>query len=125
MACQPRRRERPGGGHRAGFAGQQAGRRQAPAFSRDPGAAHGADIGMAKQKLPRLIETSDGRHAVELAPDVRSSSGKRVTSGQFGSRARLPECPVDAIQPDTDPRLEEWLSPNARYAKIWPKITVW
>ena len=36
----------------------------------------------------------------------------------------VPECPVDAIQPDTDPRLEEWLSLNAKYAKIWPKITV-
>ena len=36
----------------------------------------------------------------------------------------VPECPVDAIQPDTDPGLEEWLSLNAEYAKIWPKITV-
>jgi ferredoxin len=36
----------------------------------------------------------------------------------------VPECPVDAIQPDTDPGLEEWLSLNAKYAKIWPKITV-
>ena len=30
----------------------------------------------------------------------------------------VPECPVDAIQPDTDPGLEEWLSLNAKYAKI-------
>ena len=36
----------------------------------------------------------------------------------------VPECPVDAIQPDTDPGLDEWLSLNAEYAKIWPKITV-
>ena len=36
----------------------------------------------------------------------------------------VPECPVDAIQPDTDPGLEKWLSLNAEYAKIWPKITV-
>jgi ferredoxin len=36
----------------------------------------------------------------------------------------VPECPVDAIQPDTDPGLEKWLSLNAGYAKIWPKITV-
>ena len=36
----------------------------------------------------------------------------------------VPECPVDAIKPDTDPGLEEWLSLNAKYAKIWPQITV-
>ena len=33
----------------------------------------------------------------------------------------VPECPVDAIQPDTDPGLEEWLSLNAKYAKISAK----
>ena len=36
----------------------------------------------------------------------------------------VPECPVDAIKPDTEPRLEKWLSLNAEYAKIWPNITV-
>jgi NAD-dependent dihydropyrimidine dehydrogenase PreA subunit len=36
----------------------------------------------------------------------------------------VPECPVDAIQPDTEPGLEKWLSLNAEYAKIWPQITV-
>ena len=35
-----------------------------------------------------------------------------------------PECPVDAIKPDTEPGLEQWLSLNAEYAKIWPNITV-
>jgi NAD-dependent dihydropyrimidine dehydrogenase PreA subunit len=30
-----------------------------------------------------------------------------------------PECPVDAIKPDTEPGLEKWLSLNAEYAKIW------
>ncbi len=33
----------------------------------------------------------------------------------------VPECPVDAIKPDTEPGLEKWLSLNAEYAKIWPK----
>ena len=36
----------------------------------------------------------------------------------------VPECPVDAIKPDTDPGLEEWLSLNAKYAKIWPNIKI-
>src|SRR6516162_2743029 len=36
----------------------------------------------------------------------------------------VPECPVDAIKPDTDPGLGEWLSLNAKYAKIWPSIKV-
>jgi ferredoxin len=35
-----------------------------------------------------------------------------------------PECPVDAIKPDTEPGLEKWLGINAEYAKTWPNITV-
>ena len=35
-----------------------------------------------------------------------------------------PECPVDAITPDTGPGLEKWLSLNAEYARIWPNIAV-
>ena len=34
-----------------------------------------------------------------------------------------PECPVEAIKPDTEPGLEKWLKLNAEYAKIWPNIT--
>ena len=35
-----------------------------------------------------------------------------------------PECPVDAIKPDTEPKLEKWLEINTQYAQIWPNITV-
>jgi ferredoxin len=35
-----------------------------------------------------------------------------------------PECPVDAIKPDTEPGLEKWLEINAKYAQVWPNITV-
>ena len=35
-----------------------------------------------------------------------------------------PECPVEAIKPDTEPGLEKWLELNAEYAKTWPNITV-
>jgi len=35
-----------------------------------------------------------------------------------------PECPAEAIKPDTEPGLEKWLSLNAQYAKVWPNITV-
>jgi ferredoxin len=35
-----------------------------------------------------------------------------------------PECPVEAIKPDTEPGLEKWLEVNAEYAKSWPNITV-
>lgn len=34
-----------------------------------------------------------------------------------------PECPVDAIKPDTEPGLEKWLELNAKYASEWPNIT--
>lgn len=34
-----------------------------------------------------------------------------------------PECPADAIKPDTENNLGEWLAINTKYAKIWPNIT--
>ena len=34
-----------------------------------------------------------------------------------------PECPAEAIMPDTEDGLEEWLSINAKLAKSWPNIT--
>ena len=35
-----------------------------------------------------------------------------------------PECPVDAIFPDIEPGLEQWIELNARFAKEWPEITI-
>ena len=35
-----------------------------------------------------------------------------------------PECPAEAIKPDTEPGLEQWLQLNAEFAKSWPNITV-
>jgi ferredoxin len=36
-----------------------------------------------------------------------------------------PECPVDAIKPDTEDEPDgKWLSVNSEYAKVWPNITV-
>lgn len=39
-----------------------------------------------------------------------------------------PECPIDAILPDTDPEAEKWLELNRTYSdqtrqKAWPNIT--
>jgi ferredoxin len=34
-----------------------------------------------------------------------------------------PECPVEAIVPDTEPGVEEWLAINTEYASKWPNIT--
>jgi ferredoxin len=34
-----------------------------------------------------------------------------------------PECPAEAIVPDTEPDLESWLALNARYSAAWPNIT--
>ena len=34
-----------------------------------------------------------------------------------------PECPVDAIKPDTEPDLEKWLEVNRQYSESWPNIT--
>ena len=33
-----------------------------------------------------------------------------------------PECPADAIKPDTDIGAEKWVGFNRKYALIWPNI---
>jgi ferredoxin len=35
-----------------------------------------------------------------------------------------PECPAEAIKPDTEPGLEKWLELNTEYSKSWPNISV-
>ena len=35
-----------------------------------------------------------------------------------------PECPADAIRPDTEPGLEQWLDINTKFASLWPNITI-
>ena len=34
-----------------------------------------------------------------------------------------PECPVDAIEPDTNEGTAEWVKVNERYSEGWPNIT--
>ena len=33
-----------------------------------------------------------------------------------------PECPAEAILPDTDPNATKWVEMNRKYAEIWPNI---
>jgi ferredoxin len=34
-----------------------------------------------------------------------------------------PECPVDAIKPDTGDGMERWVTLNKSYSESWPRIT--
>lgn len=34
-----------------------------------------------------------------------------------------PECPAEAILPDTEPNLESWIELNGKYSAEWPNIT--
>jgi ferredoxin len=34
-----------------------------------------------------------------------------------------PECPVDAIKPDTQKGMDKWLALNREYSEKWPNIT--
>ena len=34
-----------------------------------------------------------------------------------------PECPEEAIVPDTEPGVEQWVALNQKYSEIWPNIT--
>jgi ferredoxin len=35
-----------------------------------------------------------------------------------------PECPAEAIIPDTEPNTDKWVEFNAKYSAQWPNITV-
>ncbi|MDB5524570.1 MAG: ferredoxin [Rhizobium sp.] len=35
-----------------------------------------------------------------------------------------PECPAKAIVPDSEPSSSQWLGINAKYATLWPNISV-
>ena len=34
-----------------------------------------------------------------------------------------PECPAEAILPDSEPDTEKWVEQNKKYAELWPNIT--
>ena len=34
-----------------------------------------------------------------------------------------PECPINAILPDTEPDTAQWVEMNRKYAELWPNIT--
>jgi ferredoxin len=34
-----------------------------------------------------------------------------------------PECPVDAIEPDTNDGANNWIDHNTKYSELWPVIT--
>ena len=34
-----------------------------------------------------------------------------------------PECPADAIRPDTESDMDKWVAFNRKYALLWPVIT--
>lgn len=36
----------------------------------------------------------------------------------------VPECPIDAIKPDTDPNMETYVAFNRQYAEQWPNISL-
>jgi ferredoxin len=33
-----------------------------------------------------------------------------------------PECPIEAIKPDSEPGVAPWLELNLKYARLWPNI---
>jgi ferredoxin len=51
----------------------------------------------------------EGENMLVIHPDERIDCG-----------VCEPECPVDAIKPDTEPEFEKWLPLNEEFAKVWP-----
>ncbi|MFT6774936.1 MAG: ferredoxin [Paracoccaceae bacterium] len=35
-----------------------------------------------------------------------------------------PECPAEAIKPDTEPGMEDWVEFNRKWSDAWPNITI-
>lgn len=33
-----------------------------------------------------------------------------------------PECPVEAISPDSEPNMEKWVDHNLKFSELWPNI---
>src|SRR5258706_103172 len=70
-----------------------------------------------RARYPRAGPESVGAFRVAVAVHcVLSAAG--IDCGLW-----QPECPADAIKPDTEPGLEKWLEVNTEYAKTWPNIT--
>ena len=53
---------------------------------------------------------------------ARTCSSSAPTSASTAGVCE-PECPVDAIKPDSESGLEKWLELNREYAQKWPNIT--
>jgi len=34
-----------------------------------------------------------------------------------------PECPINAIEADTNDNMEKWVTLNKKYSEVWPNIT--
>ena len=62
---------------------------------------------------------------VALAGDVRPGFAVLPVQLQpvLGRGVCEPECPPEAILPDTDPTAENWLELNRQYSESWPNIT--
>ena len=37
--------------------------------------------------------------------------------------AFVSQCPIDAIEPDTNEGIKKWLDINTKYSEIWPNIS--
>ncbi len=108
---------------RAGFRGKGATFQVAhPRKTTIPGVPH--DIRRDRQlrslqiyrlrgSLPRRLLRYEGENFLVIHPDECIDCG-----------VCEPECPAEAIKPDTEPGLDKWLKINADYASIWPNITV-
>ena len=57
------------------------------------------------------------------SPAIEGGERLNRVGGLDGSSE--PECPVEAIKPDTEDDPDgKWLAINSKYAEIWPVITV-
>ena len=61
---------------------------------------------------------------------ARSTASTKATTCSSSTRSECidcgvcePECPAEAILPDTEAGLEQWLEVNATYSAEWPNIT--
>src|SRR2546430_2449923 len=83
-----------------------------------------ARVVKARTSAAALVESGHVRvnGVREKSPGHAVKPGDVITIG-LDRGVCEPECPADAIKPDTEPGLEKWLEVNTEYAKSWPNIT--
>ena len=76
--------------------------------------------------LPRYphVKAEAAAHTVDPLFNARSQKNEAASTSEcIDCGVCEPECPAEAILPDTENGLEQWLELNTKYSAEWPNLT--